>query len=143
MLQEGPGAPEGGAARRGLGPDPAGNPPGRSEPRLSLAPYLLVYDAEDAGCRRLVDWVQRRDDQGLVVSFPFQNAELLNVAPEFAGLWLDGQVLGFDTRIRRIDAGPELVPELYQRLSGWRRYLVAPLTRLRPLARLLYAAMRR
>jgi hypothetical protein len=35
------------------------------------------------------------------------------------------------------------VPELYQRLSGWRRYLVAPLTRLRPLARLLYAAMRR
>jgi hypothetical protein len=50
------------------------------------APYLLAYDAEDSGCRRLVDWIQRRDSSGLVVSFPLQNPELVHVAPELAGL---------------------------------------------------------
>lgn len=143
MLQEGPGAPEGGAARRGLGPDAGPRPPGRAEPGLSPAPYLLVYDAEDPGCRHVVDWVQRRDERGLLVSFPYQNAELLHVAPEFAGLWLDGQVHGFDTRSRQIHPGPDLVPELYRRLSGWRRLLLGPLSRLQPVARLLYAALRR
>jgi hypothetical protein len=99
----------------GAGPAPGG--PDR--PGLTLAPYLLAYDAEDAGCRRLVDWVQRRDASGLVVAFPFQNPELVAVAPELAGLPQAGQIHGFDTRTRDLQSGPNLLPGLLSRLPGW------------------------
>ena len=97
--------------------------PGLTTPLPS--PYLLVYDAEDPGCRHLIDWIQRRDQTGLVVSFPSQNAELLHVAPELAGLALDGEVHGFDTRSRKVHRGASLLPSILQRLPGW-RWLALP-----------------
>jgi predicted DCC family thiol-disulfide oxidoreductase YuxK len=105
------------------------------------APYLLAYDAEDGGCRRLVDWIQRRDRSGLVVSFPFQNAELVLVAPELAGLPQAGQVHGFDTRTRRLSSGEKLLPGLFRRLPGWG--WLAPLASLPWVAGLLYRYIRR
>jgi hypothetical protein len=84
------------------------------------APYLLIYDAEDPGCRRLIDWVQKRDETGLVVSFPHQNPQLLHVAPELAGLALAGAVHGFDTRDRRVQHGARLLPGLFRRIPGLR-----------------------
>jgi len=41
---------------------------------------LLVYDAEDPGCRRLVDRVGNCDRDGRVVTFPHLNAELVRMA---------------------------------------------------------------
>jgi len=105
------------------------------------APYLLAYDAEHAGCRRLVDWVRRRDTSGLVVSFPFQNAELVHVAPELAGLPEPGQVYGFDARTRQVHGGAELLSNLLSRLPGWR--WLAPLAGLAPVSALFYACLRR
>ena len=84
------------------------------------APYLLIYDAEDPGCRRLIDWIQKRDDTGLVVSFPHQNPQLLHVAPELAGLELAGEVHGFDTRNRRLQQGARMLPGLFRRIPGLR-----------------------
>lgn len=123
--------------------------PGASEgtepvPGLSStfpAPYLLAYDAEHAGCRRFVDWIQRRDTGGLVVSFPFQNAELVHVAPELAGLPEAGQVYGFDTRTRQVHGGARLLPSLLSRLPRWR--WLAPLAVLAPMSTLFYAYLRR
>ena len=103
----GAGASEGGPGLSGLTP---------SLP----SPYLLVYDAEDPGCRHLIDWIQRRDQTGLVVAFPSQNAELLHVAPELAGLALDQEIHGFDPRSRKVLRGASLLPGLLQRLPGWR-----------------------
>lgn len=105
------------------------------------APYLLAYDAEDGGCRRLVDWIQRRDRSGLVVSFPFQNAELVLVAPELAGLPQAGQVHGFDTRTRKLRSGAKLLPGLFSRLPGWG--WLAPLASLPWVAGMLYRYLRR
>jgi predicted DCC family thiol-disulfide oxidoreductase YuxK len=102
-----------------------------------------VYDAESAACRGMVDWIQKRDQDGLVVSFPFQNPELLHVAPEFAGLFLDGELHGFDTRSRVIHRGPRLLPDLFRRLPGWRWFALAPLACLPPVASLIYAYLRR
>jgi hypothetical protein len=142
MLQEGPGSSKGSETRRGLGKGPAEG--GVDRPRLTTplpSPYLLVYDAEDPGCRRLIDWIQRRDQTGLVVSFPYQNAELLHVAPELAGLNLDGEVHGFDTRSRKIQRGPGLLPSLLSRLPGW-RWLALPAA-LPGAAGLIYRFLRR
>jgi predicted DCC family thiol-disulfide oxidoreductase YuxK len=83
------------------------------------APYLLIYDAESPGCRRLIDWIQQRDQTGLVVSFPYQNPQLLHVAPELAGMALAGEVHGFDTRSRKVHRGARLLPSLFRRLPGW------------------------
>ena len=99
------------------------------------APYLLAYDAEDGGCRRLVDWIQRR------VSCPFQNAELVVVAPELAGLPQTGQVHGFDTRTRKLRSGAKLLPGLFRRLPGWG--WLAPLASLPWVAGMLYRYIRR
>lgn len=126
-----------------MGTDPFGNPtglPGLSRPP---SPYLLVYDAESPACRALVDWVRKRDPDGLVVSFPYQNTELLHVAPEFAGMVLDGEVHGFDTRSRVIHHGPRLLPELLRRLPGWRRLILAPLATVPVAARIIYRYLRR
>ena len=103
--------------------------------------YLLAYDAEDRGCRRLVDWVQARDQHGRVVSFPFQNGELVRVAPELAGLPQAGQVHGYDTRTRQVHSGARLLPSLFSRLPGWR--WLAPLVALPPVSALVYAFLRR
>jgi hypothetical protein len=105
------------------------------------APFLLAYDAEHGGCRRLVDWVQQRDTSGLVVSFPFQNAELVHVAPELAGLPQAGQVHGYDTRTRKVHSGAQLLPSLFSRLPGWG--WLAPLAGLPPVSALIYAYLRR
>ncbi len=88
-----------------------------------------------------MDWIQRRDSSGLVVSFPFQNAELVRVAPELAGLPQSGEVHGLDTRTRRVHRGVKLLPSLFFRLPGWR--WLAPLASLPPVAALLYAYLRR
>jgi len=124
----GPGASEGAPADAGLS-------------RTLPAPYLLAYDAEDGGCRRLVDWIRRRDRSGLVVSFPFQNSELVLVAPELAGLPQAGQVHGFDTRTRQLRSGADLLPSLLGRLPGWG--WLAPLASLPGVSRLLYRYLRR
>jgi hypothetical protein len=88
-----------------------------------------------------VDWIQRRDTSGLVVSFPFQNAELVRVAPELAGLPQAGQVHGYDARTRQVHSGAGMLPSLLSRLPGWG--WLAPLAVLAPLAALFYAYLRR
>jgi hypothetical protein len=100
------------------------------------APYLLIYDAENARCRQLIDWIQKRDETGLVVSFPHQNPQLLHVAPELAGLALAGEVHGFDTRNRRLQHGARLLPTLFRRLPGLR--WLALLASLPAVGRLIY-----
>lgn len=126
-----------------MGADPAGSP--ADHPGLNRKPsvYLLVYDAESAACRGMVDWIQRRDLEGLVVSFPFQNGELLHVAPELAGQFRVGEIHGLDTRTREIRQGARLLPELFRRLPGWRWRMLGPLARVPALASVLYAWLRR
>jgi len=124
----------------GAGPSQGTEDRGRLSRPLP-APYILAYDAEHAGCRRLVDWIQRRDRSGMVVSFPFDNAELLQVAPELAGLPQSGAVHGFDTRTRIIRSGARMLASLFQRLPGWR--WLAPLVSLPPVSALLYAYLHR
>jgi predicted DCC family thiol-disulfide oxidoreductase YuxK len=117
----------------GKGPAEGTHPdPGLSGP--PPCPYLLIYDAEDAQCRRLVDWVQRRDRDGRVVAFPFQNPELVRVAPELAGLALDRGIHGFDPRTRTVQDETRALPGLLRLLPRWR--WLAPLARLSPVARL-------
>jgi len=113
--------------------------PGLTGPLPS--PYLLIYDAEDGECRRLVDWIQKRDRSGLVVAFPFQNTELLHVAPELAGLILDRGLHGFDPRTRTVHAGAALLPSLLPHLQGWR--WLAWLARVPLMGRVIFAVMRR
>jgi len=105
------------------------------------APFILAYDAEDPGCRRVVDWVQRRDRSGIMVSFPFQNSELVHVAPDLAGLPQPGQIYGYDTRTRRLHGGPGLIPSLFRRLPGWG--WLAPLAAIPGGSRLIYRYLRR
>ncbi len=76
----------------------------------------------------MMDWVQRRDRWGLVVTFPFQNAELLRVAPELAGRPLHLEIHGVDTGDRRVFAGADLIPRVLGRLPRWR--MVAPLLKI-------------
>lgn len=84
------------------------------------APLLVVYDAESARSRRWVDWIRKRDHHGLIVSFPFQNPELVSIAPELAGRPLHLAVHGLDTGTRRVWVGDHLVPQVWARLPGWR-----------------------
>lgn len=84
------------------------------------APLLVVYDAEDNRCRRWMDWVRKRDAQGLIVSFPFQNPELVKIAPELAGRPLHLLVHGLDTQDREVWSGDAVLPEVWRRLPGWR-----------------------
>jgi predicted DCC family thiol-disulfide oxidoreductase YuxK len=83
------------------------------------APLLVVYDAESARQRRWVDWIRRRDARALVVSFPFQNPELLGIAPELAGLPLHRQAHGLDTGSRKVYTGDALAGQAWRRLRGW------------------------
>jgi len=99
-------------------------------------PYLLIYDAEDARCRRLADWVQRRERNGRVVAFPYQNPELVRVAPELAGLTLDRGIRGFDPRTRTVQEEARALPALLRLLPGWR--WLAPLARLPLGSRLIF-----
>ena len=80
---------------------------------------LLVYDAEDFRCRRLVDWVGSRDRNGLVVTFPYQNGELVRVAPELAGLDFPGAVYSLDLGTREVRSGAGTVPGILKRLPAW------------------------
>ena len=80
---------------------------------------LLVYDAEDPRCRRLVDWVGRHDRQGLVVTFPYLNGELARMAPELAGLDFPGRVYTLDLETREVRSGRDIVPSLVRRLPTW------------------------
>lgn len=98
------------------------------------APLLLVYDAECPACRSAVDWIQKRDAQGLIVPFPYQNPELVRMAPELAGRPLDASIHGLDTGTRIVKAGGDLLPDLLGRLPRWR--WVAPLLRLPGLSHL-------
>jgi predicted DCC family thiol-disulfide oxidoreductase YuxK len=84
------------------------------------APLLVVYDAESARSRRWVDWIRRRDTAGLIVTFPFQNPELVRIAPELAGRPLHLVHHGLDTRTRRIWTGERLLPHVWARLPRWR-----------------------
>ena len=85
-----------------------------------LAPLLVVYDAESHRCRAWVDRIQKRDRQGLIVSFPFQNPELVRIAPELAGRPLHRELHGMDTRTRQIWVGEKVLPQVWARLPGWR-----------------------
>ena len=107
----------------------------------ALAPLLLVYDAESAPCRCLVDWTRRRDRACLIVAFPFQNAELARLAPELAGLALQGEVHALDTGTRKVARGPAILPWLFQRLPG--RWWMTPLLALPPLRTFAYSILRR
>ena len=107
----------------------------------SLAPLLLVYDADSAPCRALVDWIRKRDRACLIIAFPYQNAELVRLAPELAGLAYLGEIHGLDTRTRRTGQGPALLPSLFQRLPGWQ--WLAPLMAIPLLRTLTYATLRR
>ena len=102
---------------------------------------LLVYDAEDPRCRRLVDWVGRHDRQGLVVTFPYLNGELVRVAPELAGLDFVGMVYTLDMESRAVCAQAGIVPTLLLRLPGWS--WAAALAGLPPLAKGFLWLMRR
>lgn len=84
------------------------------------APLLVAYDAENHRCRRWLEWVRKRDSQGLIVAFPFQNPELVKIAPELAGRPLHLQVHGLDTQGRKVWAGEALLPEVWRRLPRWR-----------------------
>lgn len=92
------------------------------------APLLVAYDAECSLCRRMMDWVQRRDRWGCIVAFPFQNPGLSQVAPELAARPLHLEIHGVDTASRRVFAGEALIPEVLGRLPRWR--CVAPLLRI-------------
>jgi len=84
-----------------------------------LSTLLLVYDAEDPRCRRLVDRVGTCDRDGLVVSFPHLNAELVRMAPELAGLDYLGKVYSLDLASREVRAQAAIVPTLLRRLPLW------------------------
>jgi predicted DCC family thiol-disulfide oxidoreductase YuxK len=105
------------------------------------SPLLLVYDAESAPCRGLVDWIQRRDRDCLIVPFPLQNAELPQMAPELAGQPLQGEIHGLDTRTRVIKRGSTLLPMVFRRLPGW-RYLT-PFVTIPAVSTWVYALLRR
>jgi hypothetical protein len=125
-----------------MGPGPAQGAsdfPGLNGPLP--APYLLVYDAEDAECRRLVDWIHKRDRSGLVVAFPAQNTELLRVAPELAGLALDRGIHGYEPRSRVLRSGPRMLPGLLPHLTGW--CWLSPVAQVPLLARMLFALILR
>ena len=124
-----------------MGPGPSEGSENHSGLSAPLpATYLLAYDAEYRGCRQLADWIRRRDRDGLVVTFPFENAELVRVAPELAGMPQAGQVHGFDTRTREIRTGAGLLASLFRRLPHWR--WLAPLATLPPVASMLFAILR-
>lgn len=102
---------------------------------MAQAPLLVAYDGECSLCAKRADWLQARDVQGLLVLFPLQHPELAQVAPELAGKALHGELHGLNMATRRVLVGPDLLPELLARLAQpWP--LVAPLMRIRPLARL-------
>jgi predicted DCC family thiol-disulfide oxidoreductase YuxK len=83
------------------------------------APLLVVYDAENPRCRRCIDAIRKRDSEGLIVSFPFQNPELVKIAPELAGRPLHLEIHGLDTRTRQVWAGRRLLPQIWRRLPNW------------------------
>ena len=85
---------------------------------------LLVYDAEDARCRRLVDRVGRWDRNGRIVTFPYQNGELVRVAPELAGLDFPGRIYTLDLETRDVDWGRRIVPAILRRLP-WGAWIPA------------------
>ena len=105
------------------------------------APLLLVYDAESAPCRSVVDWIRKRDRTCLVVAFPMQNGELAMLAPELAGLPLQGEVHSLDTRTREVRHGEAILKGLFRRLPGW--HWLEPLMAARLLASWTYHLMRR
>jgi len=105
------------------------------------APLLLVYDAEHAGCRGVVDWIRKRDRACLIIAFPMQNPELVQLAPEVAGLPLLNSVHALDTRTRAVLRGPTLVPAVFHRLPGWA--WLSPLFALPALASLAFRLMSR
>ena len=84
------------------------------------APLLVVYDAESNRGRRWMDGIRKRDRRGLIVTFPFQNPELVKIAPELAGRPLHLEIHGLDTRTRQVWAGTSLLPHIWARLPGWR-----------------------
>jgi hypothetical protein len=84
------------------------------------APLLVVYDAESNRYRRWMDGIRKRDSHGLIVSFPFQNPELVKIAPELAGRPLHLVIHGMDTRTRKVWVGEKLLPHIWARLPGWR-----------------------
>lgn len=91
-----------------------------------LAPLLLVYDAEQVRSRRAIDWIRRHDHLGLIIAFPSESSELIQIAPELAGRALHRDLHGLDTRTRQVWIGEQLAPHIGARLSGgsWVKFLV-------------------
>ncbi len=87
---------------------------------MKLAPLLLAYDHEDPGFRRWVEWIQARDREGRIVSFPLHNPELARMAPELGGYPLESSPHGLDTRQRAVLTYGPLLQAVLLRLPGWR-----------------------
>ena len=76
----------------------------------------------------------RRDRDGRVVTFPFQNGQVVLMAPELAGLDFRGRIHTLDTATREVQGGPGILPGVLARLPGWA--WAQPLARTPWLARL-------
>lgn len=104
-----------------------------------MAPLILAYDAECSLCRRWVARIEARDREGLIVPFPLQDPNLVQVAPELAGRALDQAVHGVDVATREVWCGAGVLRPVLRRLPGWR--WLAPwvdLPGIRTLAALFY-----
>lgn len=102
---------------------------------------LIVYDAEDPRCCRLVDRLGRWDRNCHVVTFPYQNGELVRVAPELAGLAFPGWVYTLDLETRQVWGGRKILPEVLRRLPAWS--WIAGLARIPPVAGALFWFLKR
>lgn len=84
---------------------------------------LIAYDAERPADRQWVDRLQRWDRRGVLIAFPIQNAELLHLAPELAGLSLHTALHAVDCAARAVYVGREVRAEAYRRLGFWKALL--------------------
>ena len=73
--------------------------------RLRPIAGLLDVQPMRPDIRRLVDWISRRDRDGRVVTFPFQNGQVVLMAPELAGLDFRGRIHTLDTATREVQGG--------------------------------------
>ena len=102
---------------------------------MKPSPLILAYDAECSHCCKRADWIRQRDHGGLITLFPLQHPDLAIIAPELAGRALHGELHGLELKTRTIWQGPDLLPEILDRLPRW--CYVAPLLRWPGVAKLI------
>ncbi|MEI6591653.1 MAG: DUF393 domain-containing protein [Holophagaceae bacterium] len=99
------------------------------------APLILAYDPACTLCCRMTLWLARRDRLGLILAVSLREPDLLQMAPELAGLPLEREIHGMDLGSRQVWAGADLLQPIARRLPGWR--WLSPLLALPGLPRLL------